>query len=209
MNKLLTTLLIVLSTSLLAQDQLAKDVLERLSTTTQSYKNMKVDFDFIFENKKQNINEKQKGILVLQDEMFRLEMDEQIIINDGENQWIYLTDMNEVQIMENDPKEQLMSPKKLFTIYEEDGYKYSYVGAKSEEGKRLQIIDLFPKESGAFMKVILEVDAAKNQLQKITILDKNGGTYTYLVTSFKSNTSVESFNFNTDDYPGIEIIDLR
>jgi len=59
------------------------------------------------------------------------------------------------------------------------------------------------------MKVILEVDAAKNQLQKITILDKNGGTYTYLVTSFKSNTSVESFNFNTDDYPGIEIIDLR
>jgi len=112
MNKLLTTLLIVLSTSLLAQDQLAKDVLERLSTTTQSYKNMKVDFDFIFENKKQNINEKQKGILVLQDEMFRLEMDEQIIINDGENQWIYLTDMNEVQIMENDPKEQLMSPKK-------------------------------------------------------------------------------------------------
>ena len=209
MNKLLTTLLIVLSTSILAQDQLAKDVLERLSTTTQSYKNMKVDFDFIFENKKQNINEKQKGILVLQDEMFRLEMDEQIIINDGENQWIYLTDMNEVQIMENDPKEQLMSPKKLFTIYEEDGYKYSYVGAKSEEGKRLQIIDLFPKESGAFMKVILEVDAAKNQLQKITILDKNGGTYTYLVTSFKSNTSVESFNFNTDDYPGIEIIDLR
>ena len=209
MNKLLTTLLIVLSTSILAQDQLAKDVLERLSTTTQSYKNMKVDFDFIFENKKQNINEKQKGILVLQDEMFRLEMDEQIIINNGENQWIYLTDINEVQIMENDPEEQVMSPKKLFTIYEEDGYKYSYVGTKSENGKRLQVIDLFPKESGAFMKVILEIDAAKNQLQKITILDKNGGTYTYLVISFKSNTNIESFNFNTDNYPGIEVIDLR
>ena len=209
MNKLLSLFLIAFSTTILAQDQLAKNVLDRLSTTTQSYKNMRVSFDFIFENKNQKINEKQKGVLVLQDEMFRLEMDEQIIINDGENQWIYLTDMNEVQIMEHDPEEQLMSPKKLFTIYEEDGYKYSYVGAKSENGKRLQIIDLFPKESGAFMKVILAIDAAKNQLHKITMLDKNGGTYTYLITSFKSNTIVESFNFNTTNYPGIEIIDLR
>ena len=208
MTKLLTTLLIAFSTTLFAQDQIAKDVLDRLSATTKSYKNMTVGFDFIFENKNQNINENQKGILVLQEEMFRLEMEEQIIINDGESQWIYLADMNEVQIMEHDPEEEMMSPNKLFTIYEE-GYKYSYVGGNSEKGKRLQIIDLFPKESGAFMKITLAVDAAKNQLHKITILDKNGGTYAYLVTSFKSNTAVAPFIFNATNYPGIEVIDLR
>jgi len=208
MNKLLTTLLIAFSTTLFAQDEVAKYVLDRLSATTKSYKNMTVGFDFIFENKNQNINEKQKGILVLQQEMFRLEMEEQIIINDGESQWIYLADMNEVQIMEHDPEEEMMSPNKLFTIYEE-GYKYSYVGAESERGKRLQIIDLFPKESGAFMKITLAVDAAKNQLHKITILDKNGGTYAYLVTSFKSNTDVAPFTFNATNFPEIEVIDLR
>jgi len=208
MTKLLTTLLITFSTSLFAQDQIAKEVLDRLSATTKSYKNMTVGFDFIFENKNQNINEKQKGILVLQEEMFMLEMEEQIIINDGESQWIYLSDMNEVQIMEHDPEEEMMSPNKLFTIYEA-GYKYSYIGAESEKGKRLQIIDLFPKESGAFMKITLAVDAAKNQLQKITILDKNGGTYSYLVSGFKKNTTVAPFTFNTDNYPGVEVIDLR
>ena len=208
MTRLLTIFLMAISSTLIAQEEVAKDLLDRLSTTTQSYKNMKVDFDFIIENKNQNINEKQKGILVLQEEMFRLEMEEQIIINDGESQWIYLTDMNEVQIMEHDPEEQMMSPNKLFTIYEE-GYKYTYVGAESEKGKRLQIIDLFPEESGAFMKVTLAVDAAKNQLHKITMLDKNGGTYTYLVTNFKSNTDVAPFTFNADDYPGFEVIDLR
>ena len=208
MTKLLTTLLIALSTTLFAQEKLAKDVLDRLSATTESYKNMTISFDFIFENKKQNINDKQKGTLVLQEEMFRLEMEEQIIINNGESQWIYLADMNEVQIMENDTEEQMMNPKKLFTIYQE-GYKYSYVGAESEKGRQLQIIDLFPKESGAFMKVTLLVDDIKNQLQKITIFDKNGGTYSYLVTSFKSNTDVALFNFNTNNYPEIEIIDLR
>jgi outer membrane lipoprotein-sorting protein len=208
MTKLFTTLLIAFGTTLFAQEQVAKDVLDRLSSTTKSYKNMTVDFDFIFENKNQNINEKQKGILVLQEEMFRLEMEDQIIINDGESQWIYLADMNEVQIMEHDPEEQIMSPNKLFTIYEE-GYKYNYVGAEAEKGKRLQIIDLFPEESGAFMKITLAVDAAKNQLHKITMHDKNGGTYAYLVTNFKSNTAIAPFIFNTVDYPGVEAIDLR
>ena len=208
MTKLLTTLLIILSTTLFAQDQVAKDVLDKLSTTTKSYKNMTVGFDFIFENKSQNIKEVQQGTIVLQEESFRLEMQEQIIINDGESQWIYLADMNEVQIMEHDPEEEMMSPNKLFTIYEK-GYKYTYVGAEAEKGKRLQVIDLFPEESGAFIKITLAVDAGKNQLHKIIMHDKNGGSYTYLVTSFKSNTSVPSFTFNAADYPGTEVIDLR
>ena len=208
MIKLLTTLLITFSTTLFAQEQLAKEVLDRLSKTTKSYKNMTIAFDFIFENKNQNINEKQKGTLVLEQEMYRLEMEEQIIINNGESQWIYLADMNEVQIMDHDPKEQIMSPNKMFTIYEK-GYKYSYVTTESEKGKRLQIIDLFPEESGDFMKVTLAVDAAKNQIHKITMFDKNGGTYSYLITSFKSNIATVPFTFNTINYPGIEIIDLR
>jgi outer membrane lipoprotein-sorting protein len=110
--------------------------------------------------------------------------------------------------MEHDPEDDMMSPNKLFTIYEK-GYKYTYVGAEAEKGKRLQIIDLFPEESGAFMKVTLAVDAAKNQLHKITMHDKNGGTYTYLITSFSSNNTVKPFTFISTDFPGVEVIDLR
>ena len=208
MNKIFTILLIALSTTLFAQDQVAKDVLDKLSATTKSYKNMTIGFDFILENTSQNIKEKQKGILILEDDNFRLEMDAQTIINDGESQWVYLADMNEVQIMEHDPEDDMMSPNKLFTIYEK-GYKYTYVGAEAEKGKRLQIIDLFPEESGAFMKITLAVDAAKNQLHKITMHDKNGGTYTYLITAFSSNTTVKPFTFNAADFPGVEVIDLR
>ena len=208
MNKILTILLITLSYTLFSQDQVAKDVLDKLSTTTKSYKNMTIGFNFILENTSQNIKENQKGILILEDDNFRLEMDAQTIINDGESQWVYLADMNEVQIMEHDPEDDMMNLNKLFTIYEK-GYKYTYVGAESEKGKRLQIIDLIPEKSGAFMKVTLAVDAAKNQLQKITIHDKNGGTYTYLITAFTSNTTVKPFTFNAADFPGVEVIDLR
>ena len=208
MNKIFTILLLALSSTLFAQDQVAKDVLDKLSTTTKSYKNMTIGFDFILENTSQNIKETQKGILILEADNFRLEMDAQTIINDGESQWVYLADMDEVQIMEHDPEDDMMSPNKLFTIYEK-GYKYTYVGAEAEKGNGLQIIDLFHEESGAFIKVTLAVDAAKNQLHKITIHDKNGGTYTYLITAFSSNTTVKPFTFNAADFPGVEVIDLR
>jgi outer membrane lipoprotein-sorting protein len=208
MNKIFTILLIVLNSTLFAQDQVAKDVLDKLSATTKSYQNMTIGFDFILENTSQNIKETQKGILILENDNFRLEMYEQTIINDGESQWVYLADMNEVQIMEHDPEDDMMSPNKLFTIYEK-GYKYTYIGVEAEKGNRLQIIDLFPEGSGAFIKVTLAVDAAKNQLHKITIHDKNGGTYTYLITSFSSNTTVKPFTFNAADFPGVEVIDLR
>ena len=207
MTKLFTTLLIALSTSLFAQDQVAKEALDKLRATTNSYKNMTIAFDFIIENKSQNIKETQQGILVLQEDNFRLEMDAQTIINDGEIQWVYLADMNEVQIMEHDPEEE-MTPNKLFTIYE-NGYKYIYVGASSEKGKRLQLIDLFPEESGEFMKINIAIDAAKNEIYRIRMHDKNGGTYTYLVNSFKSNTAIKPFYFNNEKHQGVEVIDLR
>ena len=169
---------------------------------------MDVTFDFAFENTNLNIDERQSGNLIIEGDNFLLEMDEQIIINDGENQWIYLTDMNEVQIIKHDPEDEMMNPKHLLTIYEK-GYKYTYIGVEAEKGNRLHIIDLFPEGSGAFIKVTLAVDAAKNQLHKITIHDKNGGTYTYLITAFSSNTTVKPFTFNAADFPGVEVIDLR
>ena len=207
MNKITTILLLAISSTLFAQDPVAKEVLDKLRATTNSYKNMTVAFDFIIENKSQNIKETQQGILVLQEDNFRLEMDAQTIINDGESQWVYLADMNEVQIMEHDPEEE-MTPNKLFTIYE-NGYKYTYIGASSEKGKRLQLIDLFPEESGDFMKINIAIDAAKNEIYRIRMHDKNGGTYTYLVNSFKSNTKTKPFYFDNEKHQGVEVIDLR
>ena len=194
--------------SALAQEQDAKEILDKLSATTKSYKNITIQFSFTLENKNQNIKEYQEGLLILEDEKFQLTINNQKIINNGETQWIYLTDMNEVQIMENDPEDNMITPKRLFTIYEEE-YKYKYVGSKLEKGKHLEMIDLFPKESSEFMKINIISDAKKNQLEQITLYDKNGGTYTYLVNSFQINTAIDPFIFNTNEFPGIEIIDLR
>ena len=208
MNKVITLACIILSSTISAQDQIAKNILDKLSTTTQSYKNMTIEFSLTIENKSQYIKDYQIGTLILSKEQFRLIMDNQTIINDGETQWVYLREMNEVQILKHEDKDDLMNPNKLFNIHKKD-YKYSYYGTESKNGKQLQIINLFPEKSVDFMKITIAVDTVKNQLNSISVSDKNGGTYNYLIRSFKSNTVIKPFTFNSELYPGIEIIDLR
>jgi len=208
MNKIITLLLLVLTFSMSAQDQLAKEVLDKLSSTTESYKNISIDFEFIFENKSQEIRETQNGKIILENDNFKLELDNQIIFNDGETQWIYNSDINELQIIEHDSEDEMMNPDKLFKIYEKD-YKYTYIGAESKNGERLHVIDLFPEESNSFMKITLYINVIKNQLEKLILFDKNGGTYSYIINTFKSNSLTEPLDFNIDQYSDVEIIDLR
>ena len=59
------------------------------------------------------------------------------------------------------------------------------------------------------MKINVAIDIKRNQLHRITVHDKNGGTYKYIVTSYKTNTILKPFVFNSTEFPDIEIIDLR
>ena len=199
----------IFSTLLSAQDEAASNILTKLSNTHKLYNNITVAFDLNYENQNLNIKEKQSGTLVISGDNFLVDIDNQIIINNGEVQWIYLADMNEVQVINHEAENEMMNPKNFFKIHERIS-KYRYIGLKSEDKKRLHIIELFPEESSMFMKVELTVNSEKNQLHNIILFDKSGGTYTYLITSFKSNSEeTPLFIFNTEDYPDVEVIDLR
>lgn len=208
MNKLIVIILTTLSPSIFAQDYNAKLILDRLSEKTKSYDNIKIDFKFTLENQSQKIKESQEGTLILAKEKFKIIMNDQIIINNGETQWIYLADVNEVQIIEHDPDDQMMSPNKIFTIYEE-GYKYKYIGNEKKRKELIHNIDLFPEESLEFIKINITIKDVKNELERITIYDKNGGSYTYEIQQLQSNIKTPEFIFNAADFPSVEIIDLR
>ena len=51
----------------------------------------------------------------------------------------------------------------------------------------------------------------KIQLKKIILYDKNGGSFSYSITKFLTDTKIDdkSFLFNKEEYPELEIIDLR
>jgi len=188
------------------QDNKANDILKQLSENTRSYETMDVDFDFNFVNLSQDINEAQKGNIKIHKNKFRLNLNQQLIISDDSTQWIFLKESNELQIMEYDSEDDMLSPNKLFTIYE-NGYKSNYV----ETTESNHIIDLFPIESNEFKNIQIQVDINKIQLRKIILFDKNGGSFSYVITRFETNNDLASelFKFNVQDYNDVEIIDLR
>ena len=196
-------------TNVLAQNELATDILAKLSEATKAYTSIAIEFDHIFTNKNAGINKKNSGTLILKGEQFRIDMEKQLIVNNGTTHWIYLKEMNELTIMDYDSEdEDALSPNKLFTVYNED-YKNAYVQAKSINGERMHIIDLFPKESGPIMKIRLTINALKNQISILALYDKNGGVYAYNIKSFKADLDVVPFNFDATNYPEVEVIDLR
>ena len=188
------------------QDEKAEKILKDLSANTKSYSYMDVDFDFNFINTSQDINESQKGNIKINQNKFRLDLNQQLIISDDSIQWIYLKESNELQIMEYDSQDDMISPNKLFTIYE-NGYKSQYIELKEKN----HIIDLFPIESNEFKNIQLHIDQDKIQLKKIILFDKNGGSFSYLITKFITHKEIDenSFRFNEANYPDLEIIDLR
>ena len=209
MNRLfLSILLIACIFECRGQDQTAKDILDQLSKTTKLYENIRIEFSFELSNETHNINDIQNGVLELEKNKFRILMQDQIIVNDGATQWLYLKESNELQITENDPEENSMNPNEIFTIYEK-GYKYQYIGKENINGKEYDIIDLFTEESSNFIKTTLTINSSKNQIKKISMQDKNGGTYDYLINKFESNITLDKFEFESEKYPEIEIIDLR
>ena len=188
------------------QDDKANDILKQLSENTRSYETMDVDFDFNFVNLSQDINEAQKGNIKIHKNKFRLNLNQQLIISDDSTQWIFLKESNELQIMDYDSEDDMLSPNKLFTIYEK-GYKSNYV----ETTESNHVIDLFPIESNEFKNIQIQVDINKIQLKKIILFDKNGGSFSYVITRFETNNDLASelFKFNVEDYNDVEIIDLR
>lgn len=204
MRKLLIIFLLV--PSFIFSQNRANEILDKVSQKTADYSNIEAHFINTIISESAGINESQKGVLYLQGNLYRLELEEQTIISDGESNWIHLIDEKEVQITEVDEEEESMSPSKMFTIYQE-GYKSQFIS----ETINNYIIDLIPKESSSFIKIELRIDKKEMRIAGFTLFDKNGGTYAYDVQLFKENQTFEQgfFQFDTLAHPNVDLIDLR
>ena len=204
MRKLLFVLLL-LPCFLFSQDR-ANGILNKVSQKTAGFSSIEAHFTNTINSEAADINESQKGVLFLQGDLYRLELEGQIIISDGESNWIYLVDEKEVQITEVDNEEESMSPSKMFTIYQE-GYKNQFVS----ENTNNYIIDLIPEERGSFIKIELRISKKEMRISGFTLFDKNGGSFSYSITKFITNTDFDEnlFKFKVEEYPDLEIIDLR
>jgi outer membrane lipoprotein-sorting protein len=152
-----------------------------------------------------------QGEIFVSGNKFRLKMKDQEIINNGTTLWTFMKSENEVNISDNDPEDQQMSPGAIFTLYKK-GYKYALVDEIREAGQGFYIIELSPEDkNNPVFKVRLQINKKDNSLKNWTMFRNNGNRYIYSIRNFNPDPDVDAnfFTFDKSKYKGVKIIDLR
>ena len=197
-------LILISSISSFSNEKIKEEILDDIVTKISGYKNISIDFDLLYENISLDIKTNKKGKLILENDKFSIDLDEQIIINNGDIQWTYIKDINDVQISNNELTEGVSNLSDLFKISKND-YKILFLNDEIN----FYLIELIPKTIKSFIKIQIKFQKQNKEISEIKVFDKEGGKFIYSINKLTYDLEINSFYFDTSKFPGIEIIDLR
>lgn len=219
MKRILLLLLIISIGTVHAQDNYigksdpeAKPVLKKVTAKYKSFKTFAADFQLTVENSQGQKVSSQKGQLEIKGNKYNILMNGDASFSDGADIYNFDKAANEIQITRVNPKDNTLTPQKLFTDFYEKDYLYKLNDEIRKNGKAIEQVELTPVDKTLpFFKVLLEVDKATSTIIGARVFEKNGTKYIYAITSLKPNISIpdSKFNFNKVSYPGVEVVDLR
>lgn len=188
----------------------ATQILDQVIEKNDSYENMEVAFTLTMENPDAGINESKTGIIFVKGDSFRLNLEGQVVISDGKNQYTLLIEDEEVMINTLEENTDAITPSNLLNSYKEN-YKSKFVKEKQFKGQLSEVIELVPLKGRTFTKITVIIAKASKQIASFSIHDKNGSMYSYIIDKFTPNAELDpsTFVFNEDDYPDFEIVDMR
>lgn len=192
-------------------DAHALETLDAMSKKYKAFTSFEANITSSMTNEVEGIKEEFKGKITVKGSKFRLVMDDQEIINNGTTVWTYLPAAKEVNIDNYDPSSEDINPSKIYEIYKK-GFKYLFLGDKTEAGVVCEEIDLVPEKKDAqFFKIKMIISKKDKTIQSWTMFDKSGNKYKYTISKFTPNVAVADtfFSFDPKKYPGVEVIDLR
>ena len=148
-----------------------------------------------------------------QDEMYRISLDNMLIISDGKTRWTYLKDANEVQIDKARSAEfQMGSLAGWIEMMGAEDYTYAITGEDVFDNTEVYNVEFKPNDpANPYSKARIRI--SKKELLPITMeaFEKTGTRYMLKSKTMKSiqNIDPSEFTFNASDYPDVYIEDLR
>jgi len=212
--RLIPVLALGVTTSTAATAAQTVTILDRVSAQYNSYKTIQTDFTFrYFRNDQDQTGQSEQGMLLLDqtDGKYRISTATQELISDGKSQWAVLKEADEVQITEVGAQEGSITPFNIFSFFKE-GFTQKELGDVKEGSLQLAVIELTPTDTRRnYSKIQVRVIKSSNQLHDVTIYDKNKSRYSYSIKNLKANPALapEKFVFDKNEFPGMEIVDLR
>lgn len=201
---------ILIASASFAQSKQAEAIIEEITSKTQSYASVEVEFTFTYEDPSSGDEVSEPGKLLISGDKYILVIEGQKVICDGKTMWTYIEDAWEVQINSIEDDDDAITPSKLLTTYNDD-YKAKLEKEFKRDGINYQRIELKPEEGKKWVKLDVVVNADKKEISEITIHDKNGGKIHYKIDKFTPEVPVkdEDFVFKPEDHPDVEVVDMR
>jgi outer membrane lipoprotein-sorting protein len=203
-------LLALLSVTLAAQkDPEAVRVLTEFSRKATSAPSVKIDFDITAYDAQEDEETEMSGNAVIKGDSYRLTLPDNLIWNDGKAVWNYTPEVKEVAVTAPDPSDEsfIARPSLLFSMHEK-GYKVRLIGQDASEW----IIDLYPEDINInLVRIRVAVGKSLYDLKSAEYRTKEGMTVTITVKKYDLSFHPPAgyFTFNTSDYKGVEVIDMR
>jgi len=152
----------------------------------------------------------ENGFLLMKGEKFYLNNGSMQSWYDGDTQWSYVADTDEVNISQPTPEElYAFNPYHLLMKYKTD-FDYNYKGNRTRNGVKGHEIVLTPKHSGN--REVIRVFISQKHQPLAMRIEQDGRILSEInIIKFQDNQKLvdEMFHFNKSLYPNVEIIDLR
>ncbi|HRP39694.1 MAG TPA: outer membrane lipoprotein carrier protein LolA [Chitinophagales bacterium] len=192
--------------------------LKKMSRRYEALSIIYAEFELVVNNPKTKptddeakLTTKQQGTITLKGDKFSLKLPKQEIICNGKNIWTLNFADKETQLSLFEESDDVFSPAKLFSFYK-TGYSYQVKERKPVNGKKAIVIEMSPvNKKTSYFKIDVTIDIATSTLLQTKIYAKNGVRYTYNIIAEKDNLTLPdtAFEYNTQKYPQLKLIDLR
>jgi len=185
-------------------------ILEKTAQKYHALSSFSLDFKVNIEEDGEK-NENFKGVLFVKKDKYFLTFEDQIIANDGKIMWNYQKNTNEVALFEaEDDDFSMFHPTKMLNNWDKE-YSAKFIREEELQKKRVFVIDLTPKKKMPFYKIRLFINKETHHIQQIMMYEPDGATITYAITKFTPNAAISDgkFIFNKNDFPDVEVIDMR
>ncbi len=186
----------------------AKNLLDRVSKEMKSKKNIRFDFTYVLENKKEQIRQEMEGNVTLAGDQYKLSFLEAIQLFDGSKTYTIVPENEEITISYPEEEEDVsISPSKLLSFYEE-GYGYEWDIQQRVMGRNIQFIKLLPTETSEEVKyLLLGIDVDRLQVYRLIEVGLNQTLTTLTLKSQEFNITLpeDYFEFNAAEYPNYYI----
>jgi len=178
----------------------AQALLNEVSAKVKNYNNISIDFKYVLDNAKENINQETRGDVIMQGDKYKLNILGITRIFDGKTLYSISPEDEEVTISsENIEDEGTITPSKMLSFYE-DGYSYTMDIVQNIKGRNIQFVKLKPIDSNSEIKeVLLGIDNQTKHIYNLIEIGMNGTRTTLTVNSFKTNEPLSETLFTFDE----------